>query len=97
LLTCSAGAHRIRQDFGPTGPGQKDVRAGLECLCTPQGQSLGLAEVSGSYASPKVASWSVGKVVSGKYVMIIDIIVEEQAGLNTVLMVRVFCLHACAH
>lgn len=28
------------------------------------------------------------QVVSGKYVMIVDVIVTEQEGLNTVLMVR---------
>ena len=30
---------------------------------------------------------NVWQVVSGKYVMIVDVIVDEQEGLNTVLMV----------
>jgi hypothetical protein len=79
--------NRIRQDFGPDGPGANDMRAALEYLCTPQGSAKTNSEVSGSYQPPGVASWSVGKIVSGKYVMIIDVIVDEQEGLDTVTMV----------
>ena len=65
------------------------MRAALEYLCTPQGSSQNNAEVAGSYKPPGVASWSIGKIVSGKYVMIVDVIVDEQEGLDTVTMVSI--------
>ena len=79
--------YRIRQDFGPNGPGANDMRAALEYLCTPLGTSQTNSEVAGSYKPPAVGSWSIGKIVSGKYVMIVDVIVDEQEGLDTVTMV----------
>ena len=80
---------RIRQDLGPAGPGNQDVRSSLESLCSPinQKKTTSTQVVKGSYAPAKVQSWSLGKIVSGKYVMIVDLIVDEQEGLDTVLMV----------
>jgi len=68
---------RIRKDYGVLGPYQKDMRTALELLS-------GDSQTADS--STKVNSWTVGKVVSGKYVMIVDVIISEQDGLNTVLM-----------
>jgi len=94
-LTHAQMIDRIRQDFGPDGPGANDMRAALEYLCTPQGSAKTNSEVSGSYQPPGVASWSVGKIVSGKYVMIIDVIVDEQEGLDTVTMADTDQIEAC--
>ena len=63
------------------------MRAALEYLCTPQGSAQSNAEVAGSYKPPAVGAWSIGKIVSGKYVMIVDVVVDEQEGLDTVTMV----------
>jgi len=94
-LTHAQMIDRIRQDFGPNGPGANDMRAALEYLCTPLGTSQTNSEVAGSYKPPAVGSWSIGKIVSGKYVMIVDVIVDEQEGLDTVTMADTDQIVAC--
>ena len=63
------------------------MRAALTALMTPQGKTQGNTEVRGSHTAGMSLSWTVGKIVSGKYVMIVDVIVDEQEGMDTVTMV----------
>ena len=80
-LSHGAIISEIRADLGPQGPNNIDVRAALVML----------SSADGDEAEALVGAWQIGKVVTGKYVMILELIVDECKGMNAAKMVRGWC------